>query len=228
MIAQVDVSSFTDGVSQGLRNAWAGVIEFAPKLIGAFIILLVGWFVAKIIRTIFENVLTRLGLDRLLDRAGLSGALQKAGYTASSLVSRIVYWMALLVVLLMAAEVLNVASLTVLLAALLAYLPLVAVAIVIVVIAAAIGSFVADISAPWADAQGVAWVSKAARWTFIVVGGFAALNTLGVAADIVNTLFIAVVASTGVAVAIAFGVGGIKPAEDYWRKMLPNNDGSNN
>ncbi|MBK5268252.1 MAG: hypothetical protein JJE47_12535 [Acidimicrobiia bacterium] len=103
MLAQVDVSSFTDGVSQGLRNAWAGVIEFAPKLIGAFIILLVGWFVAKIIRTVFENVLTRLGLDRLLDRAGLSGALQKAGYTASSLVARIIYWMALLVVLLMAA-----------------------------------------------------------------------------------------------------------------------------
>ena len=227
MLAQIDVSSFTDGVSQGLRNAWASVIEFAPKLIGALLILFIGWFVAKVIKTVFENVLTRLGLDRMLDRAGLTGALQKAGYTASSLVARIIYWMALLVVLLMAAEVLNVASLTVLLAALLAYLPLVAIAIIIVVVAAAIGSFVADVSAPWAEAQGVAWVSKAARWTFIVVGAFAALNTLGVAADIVNTLFIAVVASTGVAMAIAFGVGGIKPAEDYWRKILPNNDSNN-
>lgn len=228
MLAQIDVSSFTDGVSQGLRNAWAGVIEFAPKLIGALIILLVGWFVAKMIRTLVERILTRLGLDRLLERAGLTGALQKAGYTASSLVARVVYWMALLAVLLMAADALNVETLTVLLAALLAYLPLVAVAIVIVVVAAAIGSFVADVSAPWAEAQGVAWVSKAARWTFIVVGGFAALNTLGVASDIVNTLFIAVVATTGVAMAIAFGVGGIKPAEEYWRKILPGNESSQN
>ncbi len=215
---------FVEGIESGLRNAWANVVEFAPKLIGALLILFVGWFVARIIRTGFEKLFQRVGLDRLLERAGLSGTLRNAGYTASDLVARIVYWIALLVVFLLAAEALGVQTLTDLLSGLISYLPLVIVAMVIVVIAAALGSFVADVVRPWANQQGVGWLAAAVRWGLIIFGVFAALNTLNVAEDIVNTLFIAVLASAGVAFAVAFGVGGIKTAERYWQRMLPGGD----
>lgn len=224
MLALIQFGGFVEGIEEGLRNAWSSVIEFTPRLIGALIILLVGWLVARFIRSAFGRLLSRVGLDRLLQRAGLSETLGTAGFSASGLVARIVYWIALLVVFLMAADALGIESLTALLAGLIAYLPLVAIAIVIVVVAAAVGSFVAEVAKPWADSQNVPWVATASRWTFIIVGGFAALNTLGVAAGVVNTLFIAVLATTGVAAAIAFGVGGIRPAEELWRKALPSDD----
>ncbi|MDH3306647.1 MAG: hypothetical protein OEO77_03900 [Acidimicrobiia bacterium] len=221
VLAQSEVSSFVDGIESGLRNAWADVIEFAPKLIGALLILFIGWMIARVIRTVFKRVFEGVGLDRLLDRAGLAGTLQSAGYTASELVSNIVYWIALLIVFLLAAEALGVDALTDLLSGLIAYLPLVIVAIVIVVVAAAVGSFVAEVVRPWATQQGIAWLAPATRWGLIIFGVFAALSTLNVAQDIVNTLFIAVLASVGVAFAVAFGVGGIRTAEKYWQRMLP-------
>ena len=224
MLAQVDFGGFVDGITEGLGNAASNAATFAPKLIGALIILLVGWFIARIIRNVVEKILVRVGMDRLLERAGFSDTLRNAGHSASGLISKIIYFIALLVVVLMAADALGIESLTTLLAGLIAYMPLVAIAVVIVVVAAAVGSFVAEIAKPWADAQGVPWVAAAARWAFLIIGGFAALNTLNVASDIVNTLFIAVVATSGVAAAIAFGVGGIRPAEAMWRRMLPSDN----
>lgn len=221
MLAQIDLDGFWDGITDGLSNAAQNAITFAPKLIGALIILLIGWFIARVIRKVVERVLTRVGLDRLLERAGFNETLRNAGYTASGLVAKILYFMLQLVVVLMAADALGVESLTTLLSGLISYMPLVAIAVVIVVVAAAVGSFVADLAKPWSDRVGVSWVAPAARWAFLIVGGFAALNTLNVASDIVNTLFIAVVATSGVAAAISFGVGGIRPAEELWRRMMP-------
>ena len=40
LIAQVDLEG-------GLEEAWSDVVTFAPKLLGFFIILLIGYFVAK-------------------------------------------------------------------------------------------------------------------------------------------------------------------------------------
>ncbi|HWC71339.1 MAG TPA: hypothetical protein VG993_09285, partial [Actinomycetota bacterium] len=40
MLAQVDIE-------QGLEDAWSDVVTFAPKLLGFFVILLIGYIVAK-------------------------------------------------------------------------------------------------------------------------------------------------------------------------------------
>ncbi|NNF63566.1 MAG: hypothetical protein HKN07_04840 [Acidimicrobiia bacterium] len=221
VLAQTDGRGFFDGVRDGLDSAWADVVAFAPKLIGAAIILLVGWIVARVIRGIFVRVLDRVGLDKLLERAGLTQTLRSAGYTASQLVGNVLYWVALLVVFLMAAEALQVERLTDLISALIAYLPLVAVAMIIIVVTAAIGAFLADLVAPWANRQQIAWLVPAVRFSIIAFGVIAALNTLNVAETVVNTLFTAIVATAGLMIAIAGGVGGIKRAEAMWWSALP-------
>jgi len=222
ILAQSDgVSDLFDGVTEGLTNAWQSVIEFIPKLIGALVILLVGWFIARLVRNGFERFFHRVGLDRLLDRAGLNTAMEGAGYTASGLTARVIYWMALLVVFLLAAQTLRIGQLSELLGNLIAYLPLVVAAIIILIVAAAIGSFIAELAGPFAEEHGVAWLPRIARWAVIGFGVFASLNTLNLAAEIVNILFLALVGTVAVTVAISFGVGGIKAAESWWTRMLP-------
>ena len=61
---------------------------------------------------------------------------------------------------------------------------------------------------------------ETARWMVIGFGALAALNTLNIAEEIVNTLFIGVVSTVGVTLAIAFGVGGIPAAREWWRRIL--------
>ena len=138
-----------------------------------------------------------MGLDSLLERAGLAERLQAAGYTATDLAARAIYWIALLVVFLLTAEALDVEYFSDILTGLIGYLPLVVVAIIIVIVAAALGAFLAELSAPWSQERHIRWLPATARWMVIGFGVFAALNTLNIAEEIVNTLFIAVVGTVG-------------------------------
>lgn len=215
---------FIDGVSNGIQEAWQDVITFVPKFIGALVILFVGWLLARIIYRGASRLLQGMGLDRLLERAGLGERIKAAEITAADLVARAIYWFLLLVVLLLAAQTLEVDHLSSLLSALISYLPLVVVAIIIVIVASAIGAFLAEVSTPWSRDHSIRWLPEVARWMVIGFGALAALNTLNIAEEIVNTLFIAVVSTVGISIAIAFGVGGIPVARKWWEKILPDRD----
>ena len=218
------MSDLIDGLSEGLTNAGETILSFLPRLIGALIILVVGWLIAKLVRRGVARLLKAIGLEGLLARAGLAERLDEAGYTATDLTARAIYWIALLVVFLLTAEALGVQYLSDILAGLIEYLPLVVVAIVIVIVAGAVGSFLAELSTPWSQERHIRWLPATARWMVIGFGVFAALNTLKIAEAIVNTLFIAVVGTAGTVVAIAFGVGGIAAAKDWWSDILPDRD----
>ena len=212
------------GLSDGLENAGETILSFLPRLIGALVILIVGWLVARLIHKAFQRLLKAVGLDTLLERAGLSERLQAAGYTATDLAARAIYWIALLVVFLLTAEALDVKYLSDILTGLIGYLPLVVVAIVIVIVAAAVGAFLAELSTPWSQERHIRWLPAAARWVMIGLGIFVALNTLNIGEEIVNTLFMAVVGTVGATLVIAFGVGGISAAKEWWSRVLPKGD----
>ena len=220
-LAQASSTGFFDGIEEGLRNAWQEIVAFAPKLLGALIILFFGWIVAKFVRSSIRRFFRAIGLDRLLETAGLADALRSAGQTASGAVSLVAYWIALLITFLLAAQALQVETLTTLLAGLIAYLPLVVVAIVTLVVAAAVGQFLAELSSPWAAQRQLPWMPTTVRASIIAFGSFAALNTLNLADEIVNSLFIALIGTVGLTLVIALGVGGIRAAEAWWSDVLP-------
>ncbi|MFQ5967853.1 MAG: hypothetical protein ACE5MI_09610, partial [Acidimicrobiia bacterium] len=156
---------FFDGVQQGLDDAWEAIVEVTPKLVGALIILLVGWLIARFLRRVFERIFKAIGLDKLLERAGMGETLTDAGYTVSGLLALLVYWIAVLITLLLAAETLDIGELTALLRELIAYLPLVFVAAIVILVAGAVASVVADLVRPWADREGVSWLTPVVRWS---------------------------------------------------------------
>ncbi|MDE0188143.1 MAG: hypothetical protein OXN80_03495 [bacterium] len=218
------MSDFVEGISSGLEAAWQDVITFLPKLLGTVVILLAGWLVARLIYRAVARLLQGISLDGLLERAGLGERMKDAGMSATEVVARAVYWIMLLVVLLLAAQTLEIEHLSDLLSALISYLPLVVVAIIVVIVAAAVGAFLAEVSTPWSQEHGVSWLPAVARWMVIGFGALAALNTLNIAEEIVNTLFMGVVGTVGVTLAIAFGVGGIPVARKWWERILPDKD----
>ena len=215
---------FIDGVSSGIQEAWQDVITFVPKFIGALVILFVGWLFARLVHKGAARLLQGVGLDNLLERAGLAERIKAADITAADLVARAIYWFTLLVVLLPAAQTLEVDHLSELLSELISYLPLVVVAIIIVIVASAVGAFLAEVSTPWSRDHSIRWLPEVARWMVIGFGAIAALNTLNIAEEIVNTLFIAVVSTVGASIAIAFGVGGIPAARKWWANIIPDRD----
>ncbi|MDJ0358532.1 hypothetical protein [Paenarthrobacter sp. PH39-S1] len=125
-------------MNNALSAALADVITFVPKLIFFFIILIIGWIIAKLIEKALSKVLQKVGFDKAVERGGIKKALEKSKFDASSIVGKIVYYFILLFVLELAFGVFGPNPISTLLTGIIAYLPLVFVAIIIIVITFAI------------------------------------------------------------------------------------------
>src|SRR3989338_105631 len=99
-----------DPVTQGLVGAmgalWTRVAVFIPNLIGAMVLVLLGFVVAKLLDTLLSKVLAKIGLDRLMAGTGLTKLLARVGIQVpvSTLIGKIVYWFVLLIFLVSSAE----------------------------------------------------------------------------------------------------------------------------
>ncbi|MEL6890221.1 MAG: hypothetical protein AAFP84_01390 [Actinomycetota bacterium] len=205
--------------SQGLEDAWSDVATFVPKLAGAIVVFLIGWFVARIIRKIVVRVLNKVGFDRYVDQAGIGAPIERAGYPNSvDLIGKIVYFGLMLLVLQLTVGVFGDTAISEAIDDMVAFLPKLVVAIVIVIITGVIANAVRELIAPAVAHLGSGELLKKAAFVAIwLIGGFAALDQLEVAADVVDTLFQTIVYSLGFIIVIKFGVGGIWAARDrFW------------
>ena len=205
----------------GLEEALDSIITFLPKLLGFLLIIGIGYFVAKAVEKLLDKILERVGFDRLVERGGLRTALAKSRLDASSLLARIVFYVAFLFVLQLAFGVFGPNPISDLLEGIIAFLPKVFVAILIVVITAAVATAVKTLveSALGGLSYGrtLAMVASAAIW---VIGIAAALNQVEIAPEIVNGLFYAMLALlVGVGI-VAIGGGGIQPMRERWQRAL--------
>jgi Conserved TM helix len=218
VLAQVDLEG-------GLERAWEEILTFVPKLLGFLLILGIGYFVAKAIEKLLDRVLERVGFDRLVERGGLRTMLANSRLDASSILARIVFYVAFLFVLQLAFSVFGPNPISDLIEGIIAFLPKLFVAIVIVVIAAAIAAaaktLVESLLGGLSYGRTLALIAAAAIW---VIGIAAALNQIEIAPEIVNGLFYAMLALiVGVGI-VAIGGGGIQPMRERWQRALTRMD----
>ena len=209
----------------GLENAWDAIIVFVPKLLGFLLILGIGYFVAKAVEKVLDKVLERVGFDRIVERGGVKQALSRSRLDASSILARIVFYIAFLFVLQLAFSVFDPNPITDLLEGVIAFLPKLFVAVIIVVITAAIATGAKTIIESMLGGMSygpmLATIASVAIW---FIGIAAALNQIEVAPAIVNGLFYAVLALVvGVGI-VAIGGGGIAPMRERWQRALTRMD----
>jgi hypothetical protein len=120
------------------------ILGYLPNLFGAGLILVIGWFIARIIQRIVTNLLAAVGLDRLSERLGFAGVL--GDQTLSGAVGLVVYVLILIPVLIAGLDALALEAVTEpamnMLNAILAALPAVFGASVILIIAYVVGRIV--------------------------------------------------------------------------------------
>ena len=208
--------SFWDRLLEELRSLGETLVEWIVLIAIALVILIIGRWILKWIRRIVEGALGAAALDGVWKRSGVAAALEPSGQTAASITATIVYAYGYVVLFLIVARVLQLDSIEDLLERLLAWIPLLLLAAVIVIIAAAAASWTADLVRPFAADRGVPWLTWLIQIGIIVFGLLFAFELLNVnfAEDVVKII----VAAAGIALAIAFGVGGIDAAKLWWAK----------
>ena len=202
-----------DSILNSFNIALGQLASFLPTFIGAVLVLAVGWWLAGIIGKLVYRALVAVGLEKAVAHSGFGQFLQRADtqWTTSKIVAELAKWFIRLIFIQGAANVLGMPQVTQILNQIILYLPNVVVAIVILVVGAMLARFLSHaVQGSVAELQ-VANAPLFALITRYSVLGFAiiaAINQLGIASVVVNTLLIGLVASISLAIGLAFGLGG--------------------
>lgn len=219
----VQVSEWSDAMFTSLAAAMALLFSAIPKIIGFLLIVIAGWFIASLIERGLAALLRTIRFNDLSERAGLTDFVRRMGMDTdpAGMVGLVVKWFVRLIALVVAFDALGLPAVSEVLRQLLLWLPNVVVALVVLVIgglaARALGNIVRG-AASEADLTNANFLAKAASvvvWAFAVV---VAVNQLGIATELVNTLFMAVVGALALGIGLAFGLGGRETAAEILRK----------
>jgi hypothetical protein len=211
-----DWSSVTLGA---LSDLWYGFASFIPKLIGALIIFIVGWFIAVWLGKLVAEILKRIKFDKIFENKKWEEAMQKAELkvSMSGFVGALVKWILVIVFLLAAVEILGMAQFAGFLKDIVAWLPNVIVAAAIFVVAAIAADILEKLVKAVVgkmDVKYVNWIGSVVRWSIWVFAILASLSQLGIGSDIIQILVTGFVALIVISGGLAIGLGGKDTAKE--------------
>jgi hypothetical protein len=207
----------SDGAVGALNSSFTDISSrlsvFAPRLVLALIVLVVGWLIALIIGNVLATIAQAIGLDALSRKIGLTRLLDSAGIekSVSAIVGQIATWILVVVVLMAAAEVMGIDTVQIFLSAVLGYVPNVLGGAATLLIGLIFANFLADVVRHASQASGLnhtSVLSSVTRNAVVVFTVIAVLAQLGIASDIMRALIYGGIAMMTIAGGIAFGLGG--------------------
>jgi len=199
-------------------------LQILGELIVAIILFMVFWAAGISLGKLVSEGVKTLKLDSILAKVGIDKVVQKAGITLNigAFLGSLVKWFLIISGLLVAANVLGLAQVSVFLNSILLYIPNIIVAAVILIAGVIVADFIAKVVASSIAAAGLKsapFVSKVARWSIFIFAFIAALDQLQIAQTFINTLYIGIVAMIAIAGGLAFGLGGKEHASEFIAKL---------
>src|SRR3989344_4904826 len=149
---------------------WLGVVAFAPRLIGAIIVFVIGWGIALALGKVVSQIIRSLKIDQALKSIGVEEPIERAGIKldVGAFIGGLVKWFFIIVFLAATVEVLGLTQVTDFLKDdVLSYLPHVFVAALILVVAALIADAVAKLvtgSAKAANLPSSGFLGGVCKW----------------------------------------------------------------
>lgn len=224
------ISTWGDAVFLSLSNALNTFLAAIPLIIGALVIIIIGWLIASALARLVSGVLRRVGADRLFAEHGSDVYGSRIRDIKPSVVGgELVKWLVRLIFLVAAANVLGLTQVSELLNDVLLWIPNLIVAAVILLVAPLLARFVRGSIEVGAGEMGFTNAPLLGRIAEIAIIAFAviiAINQIGIAANLVNTLFIGVVAAVALAVGLAFGLGGRDVAAQLTQRWYEQSQGA--
>lgn len=200
---------------------WEGAIGAAlalflsgiPRVIAFLAILIIGWLIASALAGVVAAILRAVNFNDLARRSGISGFIQNMGVNtdASGLLATIAKWFVRLIVLVVAFDALGLPAVSQVLQQFLLWIPNLIVAMVVLVIAGLLATAARNLvrsataEAGFGNPNVMATLAQVAVWGFGII---IAVNQIGVADTLVNTLFMGLVGALALAIGLSFGLGG--------------------
>jgi len=196
---------------------------FLPNLLAMLVILLVGIIVARVFRFTLVKFLTAIKFDSWSDRMGFTKLMRQGDLWSkpSATLGAIVFWLLIIVTLMSGLNALQVPAIDQLVGQFFTYIPRLFSAAIIMVVGFVLSGFISRTVLITAANSGFHYaklLAKAVNTLLIVLILAMVMEQLQIAPSIVISAFSIIFGGIVIALAIAFGVGGIDTA----RRMIEN------
>lgn len=190
-----------DAISGPATEMLRTILDSIPLVIGALILLAIGYLLGKLAKQGIEQLLPSMGFDRSVSAIGISAESGAPSRTVGTAVMIAI----LIFFAIKAAELLQSPIIAAMLAQVLELGSRVIFGAVIILGGVAIARIVSNLVSG-AGTEG--WLPTILRWSIIALAVAMGLSFMGLANEIVVIAFAAIIGSAAVACALAFGLGG--------------------
>lgn len=195
------------------ENAWTQIVDYTPRVLAAVIVMVAGYFIAKLVAHAVTLLCERAGLQKAAERSGLSESMTHMNIKRNipAIVGTIVFWGLMLVFLMAGFNILKITSVSDSISQVVAYIPNLLVATVMVVVGLLVAGFLRGVIATSADRVGISYADHLANGCYYIMGlmvFMAAFDQLHIHFELLNYAILIVFGGLALGFGLAFGLGG--------------------
>ncbi len=208
-------------IVERLRAGFDQLAAVVPAFFGSLLILVAGYFIAKMVERWTDSLLKRLNFNKMAEAGGISEAVGRTGTRLDPIhaVGNLLFWLMMLVVILLSSAALGLSSINQMFGTMLSYIPTLFAAVIIVILGMILGEFVrAIVLASAGGVEGVPTLAKLAKAAVVLIAVFMAMQQMGVAAEIITAAFTLILGAIALGAGLAFGLGNTGLAGEITRR----------
>ncbi len=213
------MTSWTDAFSNEFSRLAAQTAAYLPRLLLALAVLVIGWFIARLLRILSVKLL--LGIDRLwhrfISRAGYEQL--QPHYPPAKIAGMLLFWFVMLFFIAAAASILGLGAFVKWLSSLAGYIPILLTGLLIIMTGVIVSALLRDIVTSAAQRAGIArgeLLGRIAQATILVIAVAVGVEQLGINISFLSIVVGIALAATFGSMALAFGIG----AKSYMSNII--------
>jgi len=202
---------FVERVTELLGQLFTDFMTALPNFLGALIIFIIGWLIAKIVASMVRRILKSLQVDKLAERLNEMDIVNKSKFTIvpSTILSKIIYYILLLVFAIVATEQLNMEVVSQLVRDIISYIPNVIAAMIVLAIGLIIADILKSIVQTAMQSIGIPSAKIIAGFLFyfiLIMTVMTAIRQLGIETDFIQNNLSLIIGGGVLAFAIGYGL----------------------
>ena len=203
-------------LQQSLENStqvlWGNLTGYLPNIFGTLILLVVGYFISKLVAKVAIKILRTVGIDKISERLGLHKTLKQLSISLkpSDLFGKIFFWLIMLIFIISASEALHLDKITETIDAFARYLPNIIGAGLIFILGLMAVQFLKNLIEDFSQKAGFGYAKALANVIYlisVVVVGVLAVDQLQLETELIKNIMEIILISAGVVLALSLGFG---------------------
>jgi hypothetical protein len=208
-----------------LKTMAEKIIALIPSLLGAIVIILLGWLLAKILKTALIKLLVAVRFEKFSERSGLSRFLSRGDikHSLAEILGTVFFWIILLFFIYVATDVLHWTLIRDVINQIISFIPKLIAAVLIIIAGVLLSSFFKGLIKVAATSYALTHrelIGRIVQYLIIFFSVAVSLEQLGIATHILVNSVLIIIGAMAFGLALAFGLGSKDLVGRIVNKML--------